>query len=145
MSGYFGGALGYVKKEDASRVLKYQRLYPSIIATGLLVILVVMEMWVMPKLLELYATINIEMPFYSTPYLRWGVMGAIILLLVKQPISEENDLKGKLKKYKDGEMILIADLIDKKREWFALLMVALAMIWLIVSIVLPIYQATAAI
>lgn len=141
MNGYYRG---YVKKEDAKRILVSRQVYPSIIIGGIMIVFGVMQLFVQPRINELAKDFGAELPLYNSPYIGIVLLILAAFLIFPDKQKDKSELDKKLVKYKPGEMILIGDLMDMKHEWKVMLVVALFTGYIILTNVLPIYNLTAA-
>lgn len=137
---------GYVKKEDVRDVPNGQRVASAIISLGVGVLFGVMQFAVYPKLIELYKELGADLarsaqhfPLLSGVIIASSVFSAIYLLSTKPDYSKVDKIA---RKYKAGEMIKRKELMDTKNEWIPILFLALAVGYLVVGIINPIYKIT---
>jgi len=136
----------YIKKEDAREVVKWQRRAAAFVLIGITIVMAIMQFFVAPKLLNLYNSLNTQPPFLtqisSSLMLIIGalaVIGALYFLLSKPDYSK---LDTVISKYKEGEMIKTKELMDKRFVWLVLGVLAIMVIYLVATIILPIYSLT---
>jgi len=136
----------YIKKEDAKDLIKIQRRYISFTLIGMAIVLGVIQFFVSPKLLAMYTDFNLPIPLVTQMSSSVTLIAIIVLfvistiLLTQEP--DYSELNEKLMKYKEGEMILSRKIIDTKKELIWLLPIVLVVGWIVVSIILPIYNLT---
>jgi hypothetical protein len=138
---------GYIKKEDAKDLAKAQRINAYIVMGAMAIIPIIFQFTIIPKLTEIAAEVGYVFPVYSRYYFPIATVLLILMSIVLNNSSEdlENDLKKKLSKYKAGEMILMRKLWDQKFQFKVMGMMFVMMFYLIVSIILPVYQITSSI
>jgi len=137
---------GYIKKEDAKDLAKTQRINSYIVLGANVITLGMFNFLIIPRLYELTADLNYVLPFYSRYYLHFSfLILAIMFLLISDSSYLEEDLKKELGKYKKGEMILLRKLWNKKYQWRVMTGLFLVMSYLVISIILPVYQITSSI
>ena len=134
--------IGYVKKEDAKDILRKQRIMGKVLAVALSIVFFIMQTMVGPRLMSLYAEFGHTLPWYANTVSRAVVfiLGVLTLLLV-QPQTEA-DIDQKLRQYKPGEMILMSKLQDTRYIYTSFSILLVSMLYIILSIVLPIYDIT---
>lgn len=136
----------YIKKEDAKDLIKIQQRYVSIILIGMAIVLGVIQLFISPKLLSMYADFNLPIPLVTQMSSSVSLIAIIVLfvistiLLTQEP--DYTELNEKLKKFKEGEMIMSRKIIDTKKELIWLLPIILVVGWMVISIILPIYNLT---
>lgn len=136
----------YIKKEDAKDILKSKKRSLTIIPLAFAFVIVVMLLFIHPKLNVLYSDFNYPKPFLTeiAPYT--GGLIIIVLLVfawyVNTSPNLDQEFQKRLSKYKTGEMIKTKDLLGLNYEWVLFIMLALIVGFLIVSIILPIYGIT---
>lgn len=134
---------GYVKKEDAKDLAKTQRINSYIVLGANFITLGIFNFLIIPKLQILAADLNFILPLYSKYYLHFSLLIiAISIALISNSSYLEEDLKRELKKYKAGEMILIKKLWNKKYQWRVMAGLFLVAVYLVISIIIPVYQIT---
>lgn len=135
---------GYIKKEDAGELAKTQRINSYIVLGANAISLGMFNWLIMPKLQALATELNFTLPFYSRYYLHFSlILLAISLALIADSAYLDEDLKKELKKYKSGEMILLKNIWNKKYQWRVMTGLFLVMTYLVISVIVPIYQLTA--
>lgn len=139
--------LSYVKKEDARDILKRQRIGAAVVLIYTAIVLALMEFFVIPALFNVYLSLNQDYPWLilSAPYITailvaGALISAIYLLLTKPNFAQ---IDAKARQYKDGEMIKASEFVDQRYQWFPLLFLFLAAVYIAVSIILPVSNLTA--
>jgi len=136
----------YIKKEDARGLVKLQRRFISFTLIGLTIVLGIMQFAVLPKVLSLYKEFSIPIPFFAQISSSVSFFAMILLVIVSTILlikeSDYSELDQKLLKYKAGEMIKSQEIINRKKEFIWLVPMFLGMGFIIVSIILPIYNLT---
>jgi len=133
---------GYVKKEDAKEILKRRGITSWIFGGSLLFLFGMVEVFILPKMMELSIELGVLLPSYLYSNTRYVIYLAFLLatFLIKPESDEE--INKKLKNYKAGEMILVSKLVNRKYELMLMGVIFAAMAYLIVSIIMPIYDMT---
>lgn len=144
MSNFFmnGYQIGYIKKEDAKRILKSKQIYPVVIIVGLSTLFGVMQLFIQPRLYDLTRDFGADLPGYNSPYIGIALLILAAYLIFPDKQKDEAELDKKLSQYKPGEMILVGDLMDHRQEWKTMLVVVLFVGYIILTNVLPIYNLT---
>lgn len=136
----------YIKKEDARDVVKWQRKMAAFVLIGITIVMGIMQYFVSPKLLNLYNSLNTNPPALtqSSLYIMIALGTLAILsalyLLFSQPNYAKVDAVAN--KYKDGEMIKTKELVDGKFQWLVLGVLSVMVVYLVFTIILPIYSLT---
>lgn len=133
---------GYIKKEDASFVLRYRKYNAIIMSTAILLIYLILHFFVDPEIKTLYQEFGYKQPFYLRGSGWVTFISICLIFLVTSQDRAEAELAQKLKKYKKGEMILISKLIDYSTEWKIIGIAFLAIGLIVTSVILPIYSIT---
>lgn len=136
----------YIKKEDAREVVKRQRMVAGFVLICITIVMAIMQFLVAPKLLNFYNSINTKPPLLTqiSPYLMLvigtlAIIAALYFLLSKPDYSTVDSV---VSKYKEGEMIKTRELMDNKFEWLVLGVFAIMIIYLVTTLILPIYSLT---
>ncbi|MBT4124237.1 MAG: hypothetical protein HN981_00390 [Candidatus Pacebacteria bacterium] len=135
---------GYIKKEDAKNLGKAQRINSYIVIGAMAIVSVMMQFIIIPKLIEIAGVTGFPLPVYSQYYFPIA-MSLLILMsisIIQSSDYLEDDLKQKLQKYKKGEMILLKKLWNKNYEYKVMGMMFVMIVYLTVSIIMPIYKIT---
>ena len=135
---------GYIKKEDAKNLGKAQRINSYIVIGAMAIVSVMMQFIIIPKLIEIAGVTGFPFPVYSQYYFPIA-MSLLILMsisIIQSSDYLEDDLKQKLQKYKKGEMILLKKLWNKNYEYKVMGMMFVMIVYLTVSIIMPIYKIT---
>lgn len=137
--------MGYVKKEDAKEILGKQQMMGWVLAAALGIVYFIMQTMVGPKVISLYHEFGRVLPWYAetAPRTAVFVVTAIILLVVRPQSDAEIDQK--LRHYKTGEMILMNKLTDTRYVYTTFGVMFVSIMFIILSIVLPIYDITSGI
>lgn len=139
------GYMGYVKKEDAKELLARQPMMGRIFAGALAIVFVLMNVLIGPKISALASEFSYTLPWYADPTVRAIVfVAAVLVLFLVQPQSE-TELEAKLRKYKPGEMILMSKLTDQRYVYTVFGIMLASVLYIVLSIVLPIYSITGAV
>lgn len=136
---------GYIKKEDAKELLKRRNTVSWIFAGALTLIFGILEFMVTPRLTTMYQEFGLELPAYANPTMRAVVFVVVIFAILALRPEPESVLEEKLRAYKQGEMIMISKLVDYKYELLLFMLLLIAMGFIIISVILPVYNLTAAI
>ena len=134
----------YIKKEDAKNLGKAQRINSYIVIGAMAIVSVMMQFIIIPKLIEIAGVTGFPLPVYSQYYFPIA-MSLLILMsisIIQSSDYLEDDLKQKLQKYKKGEMILLKKLWNKNYEYKVMGMMFVMIVYLTVSIIMPIYKIT---
>lgn len=136
----------YIKKEDVRDIPNMQRKASAFILIGLTAVIGIMQIFVVPKLTNLYNSFNTPVPFLtqSSPFITGiiaigALIAAVYLLSTKPDYSKVDAIASK---YKDGEMIKTRGLMDNKMQWIPMILLFLGVGYLVLSIILPIYSLT---
>lgn len=136
----------YVKKEDAHDVPNTQRRASGVVMLSMAIVIYIMRTLVLPKLSALYLDLNTTIPeisqsapLTSNVLLVGFIIGGLYLLLTKPDYSRIDNLT---RKYKKGTMIKTWSLLDYRYDIWTILAVILGMVYLITSIIAPIYSLT---
>jgi|GEM_PF-3809746 len=139
---YIQPYIGYIKKEDAKDFLKRQTIMGKVLAVALTIVFGLMEYMIAPRQLTLYADFNYQLPAYADSRIRYIVYAvAIIALFALKPESDQV-IEDKLRRYKAGEMILVNKLTDYRYVYSAFAVLLASMGYIIVSLMIPIYNLT---
>lgn len=136
---------GYVKKEDAKEILRRRTVGGWVFAGSFVFIFSMMELFVLPRLASLAIEAGQVLPFYSQPNFRYSVYLVLILATILAKPESGEAIDSKLKQYKAGEMILVSKLVDRKYEYILMSILFAVMAYMVISIILPIYDITASI
>ncbi len=136
---------GYIKKEDAKELIKRRSIVSWIFAGALALIFGILEFMVTPRLTAMYQDFGMELPAYANPTMRAVVFVVVIFAILALRPESESVLDEKLRRYKTGEMIMISKLVDYRYEMGLFFLLLAAMGFIIFSIILPVYNLTAAI
>jgi hypothetical protein len=138
---------GYIKKEDAKDLAKTQKINSYIVMVAMAIIPIMFHFTIVPRLTEIASDTGYVFPFYSRYYFPIAAILLILMSMVLNNSAEELDdnLKKKLSKYKKGEMILIRKLWNQNYQYKVMGMMFIMMTYLVISIILPIYQITSSI
>lgn len=145
MIGYFGSPfLGYVKKEDAGKVLDQQKKSVGIIFPAMILVVVLMELFVVRKVRAVYQDLGVPVPPVTQAVGQFGTFGAVILLFVSwrfliQP-PDYDSLNKRLTKYQSGDLVPAGEIIDRKNEAAVLIIIGLVVGVLVISVILPIFN-----
>ena len=134
----------YKLKEDAKNLGKAQRINSYIVIGAMAIVSVMMQFIIIPKLIEIAGVTGFPLPVYSQYYFPIA-MSLLILMsisIIQSSDYLEDDLKQKLQKYKKGEMILLKKLWNKNYEYKVMGMMFVMIVYLTVSIIMPIYKIT---
>lgn len=134
----------YTKKEDARKLLNNSRKTIGIVFIATAALLGLMRLLVIPRLLELFSNLKIPAP-YVTQLSPVVIDISIAILLIislyvffSQPNYSRVDTIAN--KYKDGEMIKTDELVDVRYFWISYLAVFIFVGFIVISIILPIYN-----
>jgi hypothetical protein len=139
---YIQPYIGYIKKEDAKDFLKRQTIMGKILAVALTIVFGLMEYMIAPRLLSLYTDLSYQLPGYADSRIRYIVYAAAIFLLFSLRSESDQAIEDKLRRYKAGEMILVSKLTDYRYLYLAFAVLLVSMGYIIVSLILPIYNLT---
>ncbi len=139
----------YTKKEDARDVPNIQRKMSAFVLIGTTVVLSIIQFFVQPKLFDLYSSLKTPLPLFTqlSPYVS-GALAIIALIAAVYLLSAKPDyskVDAVANKYKDGEMIKTRELADYRYQWIPIIVVFIAVGYMVLSIILPIYSLTASI
>jgi len=136
----------YVKKEDAVKVLKGQKLQISIITLSMALVIASMNYFVMPKLSSLYSDFGTATPTATTLFTTYSPVLITIMILFAIYIQSNNFLdvwfEEQLAKYKADENIEISKLIRKDVQAVTMVMLGLIVGLLVMAVITPIYNIT---
>lgn len=135
---------GYIKKEDAKRILKSRETYPLVILSAMAMLFGVMQLFIQPRLNDLVSDFGSDLPIYNSPLVGLVLLIIAAIFLFPNKKTVELELEKKLAKYKTGEIILAADLIDHNQEWKSIAVVVVFTGYIVISNILPIYNLTSA-
>ncbi len=136
----------YIKKEDAREVVRWQRTHLMIVLVAVALVLGLMSMVVYPRLQALYLDFGMTPPVVTQSFPRVSLgFGVGMLLMLARVISTPPDysrIDAITKKYKAGEMIKTRELMSPQTEWLAMA-VLLAMVgYIVMALIMPIYDLT---
>lgn len=136
----------YIKKEDAKKALKAQRINTGIVFLIVPLIFEIINYFAYPKLIEIYSDFNSSIPF-MVRYFQTIATATLIFfglaacyLFFKEP--DYSSLNEKLKKYKTGEMINRGVILNDGYLILGLVAIGVFVGLLTVSIIVPIYELT---
>ena len=132
---YAPGFPWYVKKEDARDVLINQRKMTGIVVLALAIVNYVMEKMVVPRMSEL-----VELVPRSNLWVSILLLVVSLIIFFQEPDFSKVD--NIVKKYAKGEMIKTRLLIDWRYEWSGIISAIIMVIYLVITIILPIYNIT---
>ena len=132
---YAPGFPWYVKKEDARDVLINQRKMTGIVVLALAIVNFVMEKMVVPRMSEL-----VELVPRSNLWVSILLLVVSLIIFFQEPDFSKVD--NIAKKYAKGEMIKTRLLIDWRYEWSGIISAIIMVIYLVITIILPIYNIT---
>jgi len=132
---YAPGFPWYVKKEDARDVLINQRKMTGIVVLALAIVNYVMEKMVVPRMSEL-----VELVPRSNLWVSILLLVVSLIIFFQEPDFSKVD--NIAKKYAKGEMIKTRLLIDWRYEWSGIISAIIMVIYLVITIILPIYNIT---
>ena len=139
----------YIKKEDAKDILKGQKRQMSIVVFGLGMVVELMAYIVMPKLTNLYVDMGVEIPVITQMLTKYSAYFTVVMGLLAIYLSSPNfldrEFEDKLTGYKVGEQIKTSELLNKSLTPVMMVLIGLCIGFLVVAIILPIYNLTAAI
>jgi len=142
---YYNAYVGYVKKEDAKELLKRRGIMSWVFVLALAIVFGILHFTVAPRMFELSIEFGLPLPAYADPTIRMVVFAVVtVALLVLRP-EPDSVLEEKLRHYKAGEMILINKLVNYRYEMTLFGLMLAAVLYIILSIVLPIYSMTSAV
>lgn len=136
----------YIKKEDAKDFAKMQRKMFSVVLLFIVSVILFMQFLIFPKVLNFYKELNESIPLVTqlAPY----IMGIIIIVcltvagyFLTTPPNYER-LEKNLAKYEPKEMIRIKEITQPNYPVVLFILAGTAAVYLIWSIILPIYQLT---
>lgn len=125
----------YVKKEDVRDVVKGQRIAVGIIWLAMAIVNYVMELLVAPTLSEIVEVTNASRTWISVLFL-----GGSLFMFFQEP--DYSRVEKISKKYREKEMIKTRLLIDWRYEVLGITSAVAMTLYLIYTIVLPIYNVT---
>jgi len=132
---YAPGFPWYVKKEDARDVLINQRKMTGIVVLALAIVNFVMEKMVVPRMSEL-----VELVPRSNLWVSILLLVVSLIIFFQEPDFSKVD--NIAKKYAKGEMIKTRLLMDWRYEWSGIISAIIMVIYLVITIILPIYNIT---
>ena len=132
---YAPGFPWYVKKEDARDVQINQRKMTGIVVLALAIVNYVMEKMVVPRMSEL-----VELVPRSNLWVSILLLVVSLIIFFQEPDFSKVD--NIAKKYAKGEMIKTRLLIDWRYEWSGIISAIIMVIYLVITIILPIYNIT---
>jgi hypothetical protein len=138
----YGWYFMYLKKEDAKMVLMRRGRAAAIIGAMIAITFAILQFFVSPKLISLYDEFGYTLPIYSAPAARVAVLVLALFVLFSLKPESEKAIDAKLKKYKSGEMILMSRLTNYRYEYSVIAVLLAVVMYMIFSIVLPIYNIT---
>lgn len=125
----------YIKKEDVKDVVKSQRIGVGIIWLSLAVVNFVMEMLVLPKLSDIVDTVIASRMWVSVLFL----CGSLVMFYQEPDYTRVDKIS---KRFQKNEMIKTRLLIDWRYEVVGISSALFMVIYLIYTIILPIYNVT---
>ncbi len=137
----------YIKKEDLDWFIKKThkggRIINILVPTAVIVVQAIMVVFVLPKLNDVYATANKVVPNYPLYVVITSVIVGLVLIAYNSQSNplDENKVE-KLKQDKSDLISLKEPLINKKLQMINLAYMLVAVLALVASIVLPIYDLT---
>ncbi|MBI5019159.1 hypothetical protein HZB58_02720 [Candidatus Gottesmanbacteria bacterium] len=139
------GYFGYVKKEDAKELLKRRGIMSWVFALAVAIVFGVLHFAVAPRMAELSVEMGVALPLYADPTVRLIVLIVTIIALFSVKPEPESVLDEKLSHYKSGEMILMSKLMNYRHEMMLFAIMLSSIIYIILSVVLPVYSLTASV
>lgn len=139
------GYFGYVKKEDAKELLKRRGIMSWVFSLAVAIVFGVLHFAVAPRMAVLSAEMGLALPLYADPTVRLVVLVVTIIALFSVKPEPESVLDEKLSHYKAGEMILMSKLVNYRHEMTLFAIMLSSVIYIILSVVLPIYSLTASV
>lgn len=133
-----GGYPWYVKKEDARDVVDNQRKMVGIVYFSLATVNLIMEKLVVPKLSEV-----MQVEQKTNLWISIILFCAGMLVFTRSPDYSKTDTVAK--KYGKGEMINTRLLMDWRYEWIGILAALLMVLYLVYTVIFPIYTLTSTI
>lgn len=138
----------YIKKEDARRFFKQQRMRFGIVLMSMGLVIAGLLWQVVPKLTALYADLQLTLPALTQlmldalPLVSIAGIGAGLYLALTNP--DYSLLEPILNKYKKGELINSAEFpLNRKYELLILFLIAMVVGLLVTGVIAPIYSLTA--
>lgn len=125
----------YVKKEDARKIVKSQRIMVGIILLALAIVNFLMDKILVKRLSEILDLNQASNPWLSVLLL----LGSLYVFFQEPDYSKVDKL---VKNYKNGEMINTKIIMDWRYEWGGLILALGMVLYLITTIILPIYNLT---
>lgn len=141
--GLFGA---YVKKEDAREFLSRYYKFSGLVPFATAMVLVFIEISVRPKLVVLYTNLGLSVSFYSL--VGWllvvaGIAMSLRPFFVRADFTKANSY---IAKHKKGEMISFRKLASaaalQRQEYYSFGFVIVMVLFVIFTIIQPIYQLT---
>lgn len=137
----------YIKKEDARDLVKKQRKMIPFVLLAALIVIGIMQFFVAPKALDLYKQLNEPVPLITqlSPYIIGAIVAVFILISIYFLATPPNyeRLEKVLSKYKDGEMIKTSEIVDFRYLVLIMFLLGIAMAFIVISTIVPIYNLTA--
>lgn len=142
---YYNGYVGYVKKEDAKELLKRRGIMSWVFVLALAIVFGILHFTVAPRMFELSVEFGLPLPAYANPTVRMIVFAVIAMVLLAIRPEPDSVIEEKLRHYKAGEMILMSKLVNYRYEMTLFGLMLAGVLYIILSIVLPIYSMTSAV
>lgn len=135
----------YIKKEDARHIANWQRKATAFVLIGVAVVMGIMQWIASPKLLSMYADLKLNPPLTLSLFQPMPIVAVISLivalgLLFSHPNYKKID--DITSKYKDGEMIRSNEVLNNQYIWLVLGVMVLVVVYLALTIILPIFNLT---
>ena len=137
----------YVKKEDVYSKVIYLNKFRGILAFGLAIGILVLSMYLVPHVTDLYKDFQIPTPPQTqyALYVMLAISIALSILGVQSIFRTPNkkEIEEKLTKYKVGQIVNLKEFDDPRFNLFFPLLVVLFTACFSLSIIMPIYEISA--